>query len=99
MEVTNVDQEKAWSVSNLLYRQLVGTLLWSLKTWLRETPTELRLNSSICRALVSDVLRIYYSVINAVSQDKSFNLIRLGLSTCVIHAPKHSLEKDLLTFS
>ena len=52
-----------------------------------------------CRALVSDILRIVYSVFNAMSQDKTFNVTRLGISACVIHKPKHSLEKDTLTLS
>lgn len=99
LEVTNVDQKQVRSVSNLLRWRLVGTLLWVLKTWLGENPTELRLTSSICRALVSDILRIYYNVIDAISQDGTFNLTRLGLSGCVIYTPNHSLEKDWLTFS
>ena len=52
-----------------------------------------------CRALVSDILRIIYSVFNAISQDATFNVARLGASMCVIQTLQHSLEKDSLTFS
>ena len=47
MEVTNVDQEQIWSVSNLLRWRLVGTHLGILKTGLGEDATEFRLTSSI----------------------------------------------------
>ena len=36
------------------------------------------------RALVSDILRIVYSVFYAKSQDRTFNVTRLGTTACVI---------------
>ena len=99
MEVANVDQAKVWSVRNLFRWRLVGTPQ-DLEEMISGVCGRIEANyRAYCRAVVSDILRIVYSILNAMSQDHTFNLVRFGTSACVIQTPKHSLEKDLLTFS